>query len=87
MADHFRNMGNQVHADTIQQLEVALLEPLAADIVDILTASLPKPVTVTSAQPHPHTFTVTSPAPPPVSFPLGGVSELSSASISGIFQV
>ena len=61
-------MSNQLHADAIQQLEVALLGSPAAEVMDILSASLPKPATVTSTQPHPHTFTATLPVPPTSSF-------------------
>ena len=54
LADHIRRMGNQLHADAIQQLEVALLGTPAAEVVDLLSASLSKskPATVATAQPH-----------------------------------
>ena len=63
--------------NAIQQLEVALLGSPAAEIVDILSASLPKLAAVTSAQPSPCTFTAT----PPVSVPLEGVTKLSSSPV------
>ena len=67
MADHIRKMVNQLLADAIQQLEVGLLGSTAAEIVDILSASLPKPATATLAHPCPCTFTATPPVPPPFS--------------------
>ena len=70
-------MANQLHADASQQLEVTLLGSPAAEIMDILSASLPKLATVTSAQPHPCTFTGT----PPASVPLKRITELSSAPV------
>ena len=74
-------MADQLHADAIQQLEVALLGSPAAEVVDLLSASLSKPAMVTSAQPCPHTYTATPPVPPPVSFPVAGVSGSSSVSV------
>ena len=82
LADHIRKMANQLHADAIQQLEVALLGSPAAEVMDILSASLSKPVTIASAQPHPHTFTATPPGPPPASVPLEGIPELSSLPVT-----
>ena len=81
MADHIRKMANQLHADAIQQLKVALLCSPAAEIMDILSASLSKPATITSAQPHPHTFTAIPPVPPPASVPLERITEFSSAPV------
>ena len=75
-------MANQLHADTIQQLEVALLGSLAAEVMDILSASMSKPATMTSAQQHPHTFIATHPAPPPASVPLERSTGSSSALVS-----
>ena len=70
-----------MHADAIQQLKVALLGSPAAEIMDILSTSLPTPATVTSTQLDPHTFTATPSAPPPVSVLLEGVSELSASPV------
>ena len=56
-------MADQLHADAIQQLEVALLGSPADDIVNLLSASLSKskPAMITTAQPHPCTYTATPP--------------------------
>ena len=75
-------MANQLHADAIQQLEVALLGSPAAEVMDIFSASLPKPATVTSALPHPNTFTATPPAPLPAFVPLEVITESSSAPVT-----
>ena len=74
-------MANQLYADAIQQLEVALLGSSATEILDILSTILSKPVTLTSAQPHPYTFIATPPAPHPASVPLEGITKLSSAPV------
>ena len=72
-------MASQLHADVIQQPEVALLGSSAAEDMHILSASLPKPDTMTSAQPHPCTFSTTPPVSPPASVPLEGITESRSA--------
>ena len=73
---------NQLHADAIQHLEVALLHLPAAEVMDILSASLLKPATVTSAQPYFHTFTATPLVPPPASVPLEGITESTSVPVT-----
>ena len=75
-------MANQLHADAIHQLEVALLVSPDAEAIDILSASLPKPATMTSAQPHLHTFIATPLAPPPASVPQEGITEFSLALVT-----
>ena len=74
-------MANLLHADAIQQLEVALLRSPAVEVVDLLLGGLSqsRPVTVTvTAPPHPCTYTSTPPAPPPASVPIVGVSKVRS---------
>ena len=75
-------MADQLHADAIQQLEIVLLGSLAAEVMDILSASLSNQATVTSAQPHPYTFTSTPLVPPLASVLLEGITELISAPIT-----
>ena len=76
-------MADLMHADAIQQLEVALLRSPAAEVMDLLSTGLSKskPATVTTVQPHHHTYTATPPAPPPApppaSVPVVGVSKSS----------
>ena len=71
-------MADWLHADDIQQLEVALLELPASEVIDLLSGVLvkAKPVMLSSAQPHPHTYTSTPSAHLPVSVPVVGVSEV-----------
>ena len=71
-------MADLMHADAIQQLEVALLGSPAVEVVDLLSGGLSQsgPVTVT-AQLHPCTYTSTPSAPPPVSVLIVGVSKFS----------
>ena len=66
-----------MHADAVQQLEVALLGSPAAEVVDLLSSGLsqPRTITVATAQPHPQTYTATPPAPSPASVPVVGVSK------------
>ena len=49
LADNIRKKADQLHADAIQLLEVALFGSAAAEVMDLLSASLSKPATVTSA--------------------------------------
>ena len=73
LANHIRHMADLLHADTVQQLEVALLGSPAAQVIDLLSGGLMqiKPSTfVAPAQPHPHTYTSTL----PTSVPVVGVS-------------
>ena len=73
-------MADLLHADAIQQLEVALLGLPAVEVVDHLSGGLAqsRPVTVAaSVEPHPPTYTSTPPAPPPVSVLVLEVSEFS----------
>ena len=83
LADHIRRMVDQLHANAIQQLEVALFRSPAAEAMDLLSASVSKckPATVNTAQPHPLNYTATPPAPPSVSVPVVRVSEFSSVTV------
>ena len=65
-------MADLLHADVIQQLEVALLGSPASEITDLLSGGLmqAKPVMLSSAQPHPCTYTSSPPAPPSASVPV-----------------
>ena len=64
MAEHIRKMAYHLHADAIQQLEIALLGSSAAEVMDI-SASMPKQATVTSAQPCPPKTKISNiPVPP-----------------------
>ena len=70
LANHIRCMAELLHADVVQQLEVALLGSLVAQIVDLLSGGLAQTKSSTSAapaQPHPQIYTSTPPAPPPSS--------------------
>ena len=80
LADHIRWMTDLLHADSIQQLEVALLRSPVVKVIDFLSGGLvqARPVTVAaSAQPHPHTYTSMPPAPPVTSVPVVGITEFS----------
>ena len=69
-----------LQADTIQQLEVALLGLPVAKILDLLSEGLVQAkgsTSFTPAQPHPRIYTSTHPAPPPSSVPVVGVSTTS----------
>ena len=58
-----------MHGDAIQQLEVALLGPPAAEVLDLSSGlSKSKQVTVVTAQ-APHTYTATPPTLPPTLVP------------------
>ena len=79
LADDIRQMPDLLHADAIQQLEVALFGFPALEVIDLFSGRLvqAKLVTVTtSPQPHPCTYTSTPPAPPPASVTVVGVSEV-----------
>ena len=63
LADHIRWMADLLHADAIQQLEVALLGSPGLEVIDLLSGGLvqAKAVTITtSAQPHPHNLNLHS---------------------------
>ena len=44
LADHIKRMAELLHADAIQQLEVALLGSPAAQVLDLLAAQMRQPV-------------------------------------------
>ena len=71
-------MADLLHADAVQQLEVALIGSPAANVVSLLSAGLEqtKPFLQTT-QPHPQTYTSTPPSPIPMAFPLLGLSTIS----------
>ena len=63
-------MADLLQAGVVQQLEVALLGSLAAQVVDLLSGRLAQTNSSTSAtpaQPHLRIYTSTLPAPPPSS--------------------
>ena len=64
LASHIRSMADPLHADIIQQLEVALLGSPAAQVIDLLSGGWvqTKPVP-TSIHPHSQVYTSTPPAP------------------------
>ena len=70
-------MADLLHVNAMQQLEVALLGPPAAQVIDLLSGrwiqTKPLPMT-TSVQPHPQAYTLTLLAPAPTSVPILGVS-------------
>ena len=68
-------MADLLHADAIQQLEVALLGSPAAQVIDLLAGGLiPSSIVAVPAQPHPGACISTPPAPPPTSIPVLGVN-------------
>ena len=70
-------MADLLHANGIQQLEVALVGSPAAQVIDLLSEGLVQSsVATTSAfvQPHPRSYTSTPPVPPPTSLPVEGIS-------------
>ena len=78
-------MANLLQADAVQQLEVALLGSLVAQVVDLLSEGLTQAQTSTSAasvQPHPRFFTSTPPTTPPSLVPLVGISSSSQGPVS-----
>ena len=71
LASHIGCMADLLHAVAIQQLEVALLGTLVAQVIDLLswglaTASTSMPTSVSPALPHPRSYTFTPLAPPPL---------------------
>ena len=73
-------MADLMHADAIQQLEVALLVSSADEVINLLSSALSQSRLVTvivTAQPHPCTYTSTLPAPPPASVLVVVVSKCS----------
>ena len=76
-------LADQLHADAMQQLEVAMLGTPAADYIKVLASGLPssseQPVgRVIPAPPlitEPKAFTCTPPDPPPVAVPILGVTD------------
>ena len=70
-------MADLLHAEVVQQLEVALLGSPADQVIDLLSRGLmqPKPSTsVIPPWPHLWAYTSTLPAPPPTSVLVVGVS-------------
>ena len=84
LVDHIRWMADLLHADAIQQTEVALLGLPASEVKDLISGGLAK---VSSAQLHPHTYTSTPPAPLLASIPVEGVSEVGVSGPSHISAV
>ena len=83
LANHNRWMVDLLHANTVQQLEVALLGSPVFEVIDLLSHLLVQTTSstiVASAQPHLHAFTSTTPAPPPTSVLVVGVSTASTSS-------
>ena len=73
-------MADLLQADTVQQLEVALLGSPVAQVIDLLSRGLAQTKSSTSttpAQPHPRIYTSTPPTPPPSSVLVVGVSTTS----------
>ena len=76
LANNIRYMADLLQADTVQQLEVALLGSLVAQVVDLLSrgvAQTKSSTSATPAQPHPRIYTSIPPALPPSSVPVVGV--------------
>ena len=67
LADHIHSLTELLHADALQQLEVALLRSLVANLIDILSASLQSMSSMQhQAVPlQPSVTTSMSPSPPP----------------------
>ena len=82
LAYHIKIMVDLLHADAVQQLEVALLGPPAASLVDLLSAVLEqtRPFLWTM-QPHCQTYTSTPAVPIPVVVPVLGISTISTPSV------
>ena len=79
IVSHLRSMVDILHANAIQQLEVALLYSPAAQVIDLLSGGWvqTKPVpTTTSIWPCPQVYTSTLPATALTSVPVLGVSSL-----------
>ena len=82
LASHIRCVADLLHADAIQQLEVALLGTLVAQVIELLSgglsmASTSMSTSVTPVQPHPRSYTSTPPALPPSSVSVLGISTTS----------
>ena len=75
LASHIRRMADLLHADALQQLEVALLGSPAANVINLLVGGWEqtRPVLM-AAQPHPQAYTSTPPAPAPKVVPMLGIS-------------
>ena len=65
LASHIRCMVDLLHADVIQQLEMALLRTPAAQVIYLLLGGLaPSSAVTVPAQPHPRAYTLTPPVSP-----------------------
>ena len=83
MAQYVHQLADQLHADAMQQLEVAMLGTPAADCIEVLASGLsssseqpvrrilPAPPLITAAK----AFTWMPPAPPPVAVPIVGLTD------------
>ena len=82
LANHIKRMADLLHADAVQQLNVAILGSLVADVVTLLSAGFKqtKPILQTM-QPCPKTYTSTPPASIPMAVLLLGISTISTSGI------
>ena len=72
-------MADLLHADAIQQLEVALLGTTAPQVIEVLAGGLTLSTSFMGpTQPYPKGFTSTPPAPVPTLVPILGVTSSSS---------
>ena len=78
-------MAELLHADTIQQLEVALLRPPAAQLINLLASRVMASTSQRQTIHTPQAYTTTPMVPPPSTIPAVGItdSSLAVASSSG----
>ena len=76
LADHIKRMAQLLHANAIQQLEVALLGSPAAQILHLLAAGMRQPASTSqeSVILPPKVYTSTWMAPPPPTIPIVGIT-------------
>ena len=85
LVNHVKSRAELLHADVIQQLEVALLGSLAAQVIDLLATGgmQPTPASKGNVILPPQAYTSTLMAPPPPTVPIVGItSSLPIASVS-----
>ena len=70
LANHIKKMAELLHANAVQQLEVALLGSPASSMVELISAGLEQ---IKPTQPCPQKFTTHLPAPLPVKVPVLGL--------------
>ena len=82
--NHIKSMAELLHAEAIQQLEVALLGSPAVHVIDLLSAgwTQTKPAMMTTAIWPPQAYTLMPSALPPPAVPIVGVTSSAPVEVS-----